>query len=222
MRPTAPANRAEPIAVWLIEDHDDCRRMVMRVINQIEGMHCPRAFASCEEALAALAQGPPPRIVLSDVGLPGMNGIAGIQKIKFLSPATDVILLTVYDDPDKIFSAICAGASGYLLKNSSEETIVSSIQEVVRGGAPMNPKVARRVLDMFARFAPASTNNYGLTDREKEILELMVKGLIKKEIAAQLDISFHTVDNHLRSIYGKLHVNTRSGAVAKALREKLF
>jgi DNA-binding NarL/FixJ family response regulator len=212
----------EKIAVWLIEDHDDCRRMVARVINQIPGMHCPHVFASCETALAEFDRGSKPRIVLTDVGLPGMNGIDGVREIKARSPGTDVIVLTVYDDHDKVFKAICAGASGYLLKNSSEETIANAIQEVLRGGAPMNPRVARLVLDMFARQNPAPRRDYGLSDREKEILELMVKGLIKKEIADRLSLSYHTVDNHLRNIYSKLHVNTRGGAVAKALQERLL
>ena len=160
-------------------------------------------------------------MILSDVALPGMNGIAGIRQIKACAPGIHVIMLTVYDEHEKVLN-ICVGASGYLLKNSSEETITAAIQEVLRGGAPMNPRVARLVLDMFTRMAPAPAKDYGLSEREKQILELMVKGMIKKEIADQLSISYHTVDNHLRNIYGKLHVNTRGGAVAKAVREKLF
>ena len=211
------------VSVWLIEDHDDFRRMVAWQINQIASLDCHQTFSSCEKALEALEKGDAPQVVLCDVGLPGMNGIEGIRKIKAQSPSTHIIMLTVYDDHDKVFNAICAGASGYLLKNSSEENIASAIQEVLQGGAPMNPRVARMVLDMFSRqhMAPQK-NDYGLTAREKEILDLMVKGLIKKEIAEQLGVSYHTVNNQLRSIYEKLHVNTRGGAVAKALKEKLF
>lgn len=220
----APAEKVPgKIAVWLIEDHDDCRRMVARVINQSSEMHCPRVFSNVEDALSALEKETPPRVVLTDVGLPGMNGIAGVREIKARSATTDVIVLTVYDDHDKVFQAICAGASGYLLKSSSGEHITSGIQEVLRGGAAMNPRVAKLVLDKFAKLNPApQTNDYGLTEREKEILELMVKGLIKKEIADRLSLSYHTVDNHLRNIYGKLHVNTRGGAVAKAVQERLL
>lgn len=197
--------------------------MVAWQINQIDGMHCPRSFGSCEEALAAFEKEPPPQVILCDVGLPGMDGISGIRRFKAISPGTHVIVLTVYDDHDKVFEAICAGASGYLLKNSSEEHIVSSIQDVLNGGAPMNPRVAKLVLEAFARQNSApQKNDYGLTPREKEILELMVKGLIKKEIADGLGLSFHTVNNQLRSIYEKLHVHTRGGAVAKALKERLF
>jgi DNA-binding NarL/FixJ family response regulator len=219
--PVVPAS-SEKIAVWLIEDHDDCRRMVARVINRSGAMHCARVFSNCEEALTALERETPPRVILTDVGLPGMDGITGIREIKSRAATTNVIVLTVYDDHDKVFHAICAGASGYLLKNSSEETIIAGIQEVLGGGAAMNPRVAKLVLDQFARLNPLPAKDYGLSDREKEILELMVKGLIKKEIADSLGLSYHTVDNHLRNIYGKLHVNTRSSAVAKALKERLF
>lgn len=213
----------EPIDVWLIEDHEDFRKMVAWQINQIEGFRCARHFAACEEALAALQQEPKPTVILCDIGLPGMDGISGIRKIKTHSPSTHFIMLTVYDDHDKVFNAICAGASGYLLKNSSEADIASAIQEVINGGAPMNPRVARLVLDMFARQnAAPQSKDYGLSQREREILELMVKGLIKKEIADKLGISYHTVNNQLRSIYEKLHVHTRGGAVAKALKERLF
>lgn len=219
--------KAPPVSgktsVWLIEDHGDFRKMVAWQINQIEGLDCPRQFSSCEEALAALQTEPRPQIVLCDIGLPGMDGITGIQKIKSISSEIHVIVLTVYDDHDKVFRAICAGASGYLLKNSSEENLAASIKEVLHGGAPMNPRVAKLVLEMFARQnIPPRPNDYGLTPREKEILELMVNGLIKKEIADKLGISPHTVNNQLRSIYEKLHVHTRGGAVAKALKEKLF
>ncbi len=212
---------AEKISVWLIEDHDDFRRMVYRVINQLDGFCCSRAFTSCEETLAALKNEKPPQVILSDVGLPGASGIAAIPRIKAIAPATHVIMLTVYDDHDKVFEAICAGASGYLLKNSSEETITNAIQEVLRGGAPMNPRVAKKVLEMFAKIAPQPKKDYGLSEREKEILVLMSQGLMKKEIADSLSLSYHTVSNHLRSIYEKLHVHTHGGAVAKAMREKL-
>ncbi|HZM01850.1 MAG TPA: response regulator transcription factor [Candidatus Saccharimonadales bacterium] len=214
---------SDVISVWLIEDHDDFRKMVAWQINQLAGMRCSRHFSNCEDALAALDEEKQPQVILCDIGLPGMDGIAGIRKIKIVSPQTHVIVLTVYDDHDKVFNAICAGASGYLLKNASEEGIASAVKEVLNGGAPVNPRVARLVLEAFARQQPASSgNDYGLSAREKDILELMVKGLIKKEIADKLGISFHTVNNQLRSIYEKLRVHTRGGAVAKALKERLF
>ncbi len=126
-----------------------------------------------------------------------MNGVEAVKRIKSLSPATDIIMLTVVDSHEKIFKAICAGASGYLLKTSPAQNLVEAIREVHGGGAPMTPQVARSVLEMFSRL-PSSQEDYKLTEREKEILELMVSGLIKKEIADKLDVSFHTVDTHLR------------------------
>lgn len=209
------------VNVWLIEDNDAFRNALVRVIRHGEGMDCPRTFSSCEEALKALAADSPPEVILLDVGLPGMSGIEGIKHIKATAPATHVIMLTMFDDHDKVFKSICAGASGYLLKTAAPEKITEAIQEVLAGGAPMNARVAKSVLDMFARLA-APQADYGLTSREKEVLEQMVRGLIKKEIADQLSLSYHTIDTHLRNIYQKLHVHTRTGAVAKALKEKLF
>ena len=213
---------AQAISVWLIEDHDDFRRMISRVINQIEGMNCPRMFSSCEQALQALKTGPAPQVILSDVGLPGMDGLAGTVAIKAASPSTHVVMLTVYDDHEKVFKAICAGASGYLLKDASEEVITQAIQDVVQGGAPMHPRVAKKVLDVFAKIAPQPKKDYRLSEREHEILVLLAKGMMKKQISDKLLISYHTVSNHLRSIYDKLHVHSHSGAVAKAMRERLL
>jgi DNA-binding NarL/FixJ family response regulator len=151
-----------------------------------------------------------------------MSGIEGIRHIKAVSPATHVIMLTVFDDQEKVFKAICAGASGYLLKTADEDAVAGAIHEVLQGGAPINPRVARLVLNMFAsRSAPPAAQNYGLSDREREVLELMVQGLVKKEVAERLHVSYHTVDNHFRSIYTKLQVHTRGGAVARAVSEHL-
>jgi DNA-binding NarL/FixJ family response regulator len=217
---TGPSNKKA--VVWLIEDHADSRRVVARVLNRAPTMQCPCAFASCEEALAALRSHPPPEVILLDVGLPGMSGIEGIGPLKALAPATHIIMLTVFDDQDKVFQAICAGASGYLLKSADEEAIADAVHEVLRGGAPITPRVARMVLNMFASRAAAPRQDYGLSAREREVLELAVRGLVKKEIADRLDLSYHTVDNHLRSIYTKLQVHTRGGAVAKAVSERLL
>lgn len=205
-----------------MEDHEDCRRQVARIINRTGIMRCTHSFSSCEDALAALAHEPAPDVVLLDVGLPRMNGIQGIREIKNRVPAVHIIMLTVYDDHEKVFKAICAGASGYLLKTADDEDIIGAIREVLGGGAPMNPRVARQVLDMFTRLAGPARQDYGLTERERQILELMVQGMIKKEIADKTGLSYHTVDNHLRSIYTKLHVHTRGEAVAKALTRELF
>ena len=209
------------INVWLIEDNHSFRNTIARVLNRVPGIACAHNFSNSEDALEALANGALPDVALVDVELPGMNGIMAVRKMKSMSPATRIIMLTVFDDHEKIFKAVCAGASGYLLKTAPVETIVDSIREVYKGGAPMTPRVARSVLDMFSSLM-APQQDYGLTARERNILELMTQGLIKKEIADRLTISYHTVDTHLRNIYAKLHVHTRSGAVAKALKERLF
>jgi DNA-binding NarL/FixJ family response regulator len=210
-----------PISVWLVEDNHTFRNTVVRVLNEVPSLECPRHFSNSEDALGALADGAVVDVILLDVELPGLNGIEAVTRIKSISPATRVVMLTVFDDHDKVFRAICAGASGYLLKTSPVEKIVESIREVHGGGAPMTPRVARSVLEMFTRLS-APQHDYGLTAREQKILELMTQGLIKKEIADRLSLSYHTIDTHLRNIYTKLHVHTRTGAVSKALKERLF
>lgn len=221
-KPPAARMPAEPaITVWLIEDNDAFRRTVARILSQFPGLECSRHFSNSEDALEALVEGTVADVVLLDVELPGMNGLEAVKRIKSISPATRVVMLTVFDSHEKIFKAICAGASGYLLKTSPAEKIVESIREAYAGGAPMTPQVARSVLDMFSRLSTPH-EDYRLTRREQNILELMIEGLIKKEIADRLSLSYHTVDTHLRNIYTKLHVHTRTGAVAKALKERLF
>lgn len=191
------------------------------LLNELPDISCPRAFPSSEEALNALRVGAAPDVFLVDVALPGMNGIEGIKKIKAIAPQSQAIVLTVFDDDDKIFRAICAGASGYLLKTCSMEEIAASVRQVLEGGAPMSSRVARRVLEIFSRYAPKE-NTCALTPKEKMILELLARDFGKKQIAEELQISFHTVDAHLRHIYKKLHVHSSAGAVAKALKEGLL
>lgn len=207
-------------AVWLIEDNDALRRTAARAIDACAGLSCPRHFSTCEDALAALGRAPAPDVILLDIELPGMSGLDGLAPLLAGAPGARVVVWTVFEDHDKVFRALCAGAAGYLLKTATMAEIEAAIREVLRGGAPMNPRIARRVLDLFARFAPPR-NDYGLTAREREILEAVVQGSTKKETAAQLGLSYHTVDSHLRSIYQKLHVTTRQAAVAKALQSKL-
>ncbi len=206
--------------IWITEDHAPFRRTLARVLNSESGLSCTQQFDSSEALLKALAGAEKPQLLLLDVGLPGMSGLDAIQHVRRASPATLVVILTVFDDDDKIFQAICAGASGYLLKTSSATEITQAVHDALSGGSPMNPRIARRVLAMFSKLAP-KTADYGLSEREREILQLMTTGLIKKEIADRLQLSVHTVDTYLRRIYDKLEVNTRTGAVAKALKEGL-
>lgn len=213
---------AEPLTrIWLVEDNETLRRTVARVLSRQKDMDCTHQFDRCEDAIQALIDGERPDVMLFDLGLPGMSGVEGIRRIKTALPKIEILVFSVFEDNEKVFSAICAGASGYLLKTSSMGEIPNAIREVLDGGAPINARIARQVLDMFSNFAPES-KDYGLTERETEVLEQMVGGLTKKEIADQLNLSFHTVDKHIRGIYSKLHVNTMTGAVAKALKEGLL
>jgi len=209
------------ISIWLVEDKLEYLQPIAELINETGGMRCARSFTTCEEALEEFEKTDAPEVVLMDIGLPGIDGIEGVRRIKSISPSTDVIILTVYDDDEKVFRAICAGASGYLLKDATGESIIGAIHDVLNGGAPMNPPIARRVLEMFARFS-APKADYSLTTREKEILNLLTEGLTKKQIAEKLFLSFHTIDTHLKNIYAKLHVHSRSSAVAKVLKERLL
>ena len=206
--------------IWIVEDHAAFRRTLVRVLNAEAGLQCTRDFDSCEKVHTALGLDDAPDLILLDVGLPVMSGLDGIRLIKERAPKTLVVILTVFEDDDKVFRAICAGAAGYLLKTSGVAEITQAVCDALAGGSPMTPRIARRVLDMFSKFAPKQSD-YGLSEREKEILQLMTTGLIKKEIADKLTLSIHTVDTYLRRIYEKLEVNTRTGAVAKALKEGL-
>ena len=206
--------------LWIVEDHSAFRRALAKVVNAESDLACPHDFDSCEALMRELDRQTPPDLILLDVGLPGMSGLEAIRPIKVQAPNTLIVILTVFEDDDKIFHAICSGAAGYLLKTASAQEIVQAVRDALAGGSPMNPRIARRVLEMFSKFAPKK-GDYGLSEREKEILQLMVTGLIKKEIADRLHLSTHTVDTYLRRIYEKLEVNTRTGAVAKALKEGL-
>jgi DNA-binding NarL/FixJ family response regulator len=213
--------------VWLVEDNHAFRSSVQRVINQLDGMCCDGTFESVEDAFAGLeSESEAPDVILLDVQLPGLDGITALGGFKERAPDARILILTVFDDADKIFRAVCAGAAGYMLKSAGIDEIGEAIRQILDGGAPMTPKVARKVLDVFSRVefdaeqAPAV--DYHLTGRERDILRLMADGLIKKEIAENLEISVHTVSTHLRSVYEKLHVNTNTGAVAKALREGII
>ncbi len=211
----------EDIRLWVIEDDREFRNGVQKLINRSEGMKCEHALGSCEEAIKLLEEEGAPQIVLVDIGLPGMSGIEGIRKMKTLSPSTEFVVLTIHEEHHNVFEAICSGATGYLVKSLPPEEIIAKVREVLEGGAPMNPAIARRVLSMLSgKGAPGK--GYDLTDREKEVLNLMVEGLTRKEIADRLFISTYTVLTHSRNVYSKLHVHTRGSAVAKALRERLL
>jgi DNA-binding NarL/FixJ family response regulator len=219
--PDATKKALPGIQVMIIEDDDMYRESLRTLINEGENLTCLHACESCEEALAILEEDFVPEIILLDIKLPGMSGIEGIRKIKELSPATHIIMLTVFDDDNKIFNALCQGATGYLLKSAAAEKIQEAIQELVCGGAAMSPSIASKVLHMFAQYAQPR-QEYDLTRREKEILRLLVDGMSKKHVADHLSISFFTVDTHLKNIYAKLHVHSQIDVIAKTLKEHLL
>lgn len=211
----------EDVVVWLVEDNEEFRNSVEDLINQTEGLQCVLALSSCEKTLESLESDAAPDVILMDIGLPGLNGIEGIRRVKAIAPSIDVIMLTVFHDEEKVFQAICAGASGYLLKSDPPDKIVESLKEILTGGAPVNAKIARKMIALFSQIA-APKGDYSLTESEKKILSLLVEGEPTKQIANLLKVSYHTVDTHLRNIYLKLQVHSRSGAVGKALKERLL
>jgi DNA-binding NarL/FixJ family response regulator len=208
--------------VIIIEDNELLRDSLMEAINKSSSINCSNAFGSGEAALEFIeSEELVPDIILLDIGLPGMSGIELIPELKKLSPSSKIIIITIHDDDENVFNAICAGASGYLLKDLSSDSIANSISEVMNGGAPMNSHIAKKVLNMF-RDQNIKSEGYDLSDREKEILALLVDGLSKKQIADNIFLSHHTVDSHIRNIYAKLEVHSRSSAISKAIKEKLL
>jgi DNA-binding NarL/FixJ family response regulator len=208
-------------SVWIIEDEAMFRNAIKGLLTQQDDIQCGNAFGRCEDALAAIVKSDPPDIMLVDIGLPGMSGIDGIKKMKEISPGTEFIVLTIHEEDEKVFDALRAGASGYLLKTSSADDILKAVREVGRGGSPLSAGIARKILGVFSSLK-SSQVEYKLTDRENEILGLLADGLTKKMLADKLFLSKHTIDSHIRNIYSKLHVHSRSKAVAKALRENLI
>ena len=208
------------IKVAIIEDQRDIRECLTFLINGTEGYSCTGSYRSMEEALDKISH-QLPDVVLSDIGLPGMDGIEGARILKERYPNLLLLMLTVYDDDERIFDAMCAGASGYLLKKTPPARLIESLREAVQGGAPMSPEVARRVITLFREIRPPERADYELTPHETRVLKLFVEGHNYKTAAAELGVSVNTVNFHVRSIYEKLQVHTRSEAVAKALLNRL-
>jgi len=193
--PSAPSSSVadSPVSVWIVEDDPLFRKAIKKLLAAAEGIERPQAFETCEEALDACKREDAPEAVLMDIELPGMSGIEGIRRVKTISPSSHIIMLTVHEDNDRIFEAICAGASGYLLKPSSAEQITAAVRAARQGGATINPQIASKVLGMFADLA-VPKGEYDLTDREREVLEELVAGKTTKRIAGDLDVSYHTID----------------------------
>jgi DNA-binding NarL/FixJ family response regulator len=212
--------RISPIRVAVVEDNADLREGLTHLLQWTEGFTCVGTYPACEGFLDEIAS-VAPDVVLMDIGLPGMSGIDGVSELKKRVPVTNVLMLTVFEDDQKILDSICAGASGYLLKLTSPEKILEAIREIVGGGAPLTARVARRLLSSIAGTAPLPQLRVELSDREKQILSGLVDGLSYKMIADRYCISLDTVRTHIRNIYEKLHVHSRSQAITLAMRNRL-
>lgn len=206
------------ISVAIVEDNDDFREGMFHILQATEGFHCIGAYDSVESAMKKMPQAD---VVLMDIGLPGISGIEGVRAVKRKYPGTQVIMLTVFDDDKNIFDAVLAGANGYLVKKTAPARLLAAIEEAAAGGMPMTPMVARHVVEMFKRYAPSKNDNITLTTREHEILALLVDGMNYAVIGEKLFISLDTVRNHIRHIYEKLHVHSKSHAVAKAIKQHI-
>lgn len=208
------------IKILIVEDLREIREGLQTLINYTAGFRCTGAFRSMEEALARLKH-EQPDVVLSDIGLPGMSGIEGIGIIKEKYPQIVVLMLSVYDDDERIFDALCAGASGYLLKRTPPAKLLESLREAVSGGAPMSPEVALKVIRLFRDVRPAEKVEYDLTPHETRLLKLLVEGHNYTTAADELNVSYNTIKFHMRNVYSKLQVHSKSEAVAKALQNRL-
>ncbi|HBZ37944.1 MAG TPA: DNA-binding response regulator [Balneola sp.] len=207
--------------VGIVEDNIKIRDLIQRYLDMQEDMDCPVAKDSVEEMLEYLEKHQAPDVLLMDIQLPGMTGIKGMEIIKSKYPDIDIIMLTVYHDSHKIFDSLKAGASGYLLKHTSLPEIKESIDNLLKGGAPMSPQIARKVITHFNDQAPQKNPDSMLTDREQDIVNGLVDGLSYKLIADRFSISIDTVRAHIRNIYKKLHVNSKAEVIAKSLRGEI-
>jgi DNA-binding NarL/FixJ family response regulator len=209
------------IKVAIIEDQEEIRAGLAVLISGTDGFQCTGTWCSVEEALPQIDRAEPD-ILLVDIGLPGISGIEGIRLLKERRPGLLALVLTVYEDEERIFGAICAGACGYMLKGTPPARLIDSLREAMEGGSPMTPQIARRVVEHFQTpRQSASPSGYELTPHELRILRLLVGGHHYQTAADELGVSVNTIRFHLRSIYEKLHVHSKAEAVAKALRERL-
>jgi DNA-binding NarL/FixJ family response regulator len=209
------------IKVAIIEDRREIREGLAMLISYTDGFECTGKYSSMEEALASIRHRMPD-VVLSDIGLPGMDGIEGVKILKEKYPNLTILMLSVYDDNERIFDALCAGASGYLLKKTPPAKLIEGLRDAISGGAPMSPEVARKVITLFKNFRPPEKVDYDLTPHEIRLLKLLVEGHSYKTAAAELRVTVNTISFHLKNIYEKLQVHSKSEAVAKALQNRLI
>jgi DNA-binding NarL/FixJ family response regulator len=209
--------------VAIIEDQRKFREYLAALINGSPGFRCAGSFRSMEEALARMPAGSElPDVVLVDIGLPGMDGIEGIRILKGRHPNLILLMHTVYDGDERIFDALCAGANGYLLKKTSPARLLESLREAINGGAPMTPEVAHQVIRLFREIRPAEKPDEQLTPHEVRLLEMLAEGHNYETAGAELGVTTHTISFHLQRIYEKMHVHSKTEAVAKAVRNRLI
>jgi len=206
-----------PLTVSIVEDNEQLRATLARVVGRAEGFRCVSHYGDGESALDGLPKDRP-EVVLMDINLPGMSGVECVRRLKQVIPDTQIVMLTVYEDTENIFNALAAGAAGYLLKRTKSAELLEAIREVHRGGSPMTTHIARKVTQSFQRAGPSAQPTENLSEREQEVLDCLSQGLMYKEIADKLGISYETVHTYIRRIYEKLQVRTRTEAVAKFLR----
>jgi len=211
-------NMENPIKIAIIEDIKDIAYELQDLFNEENDMTCNQVYHNAEDAITFLTRNPSD-IVLVDIGLPGIDGIEAIIKIREYVPSIQFCMFTVFEDNQKIFRSIQAGAKGYILKNSDPERIINSIRELAEGGSPMNPEIARKIIDAFSTQTniEEKTTNLPLTDREMQLVELLSQGLLYKEIGEKLGITTGTVKQHIHKIYDKLQVNNRTEAINRYL-----
>jgi DNA-binding NarL/FixJ family response regulator len=212
------SNSENPVRVAIIEDDRTVREGLQMLLSGSPGFTCIAAYSNGEDAVVKLPE-VKPDVVLMDINLPGINGIECILALKEQNFPGQFIMLTVFEDPDAIFRSLSAGAMGYLVKQTPPVKLLEAIQDVHRGGSPMSGEIARKVVQSFQQQVPASGKANGLTKREEEILDYLMKGYFYKEIADEMFISTETVRTHIRNIYEKLQVRTRSEAILKFLRK---
>jgi DNA-binding NarL/FixJ family response regulator len=209
------------IKIIIFDDNDSLRDSVGMLLQNTPDFTLAGAYAHCLDVTENI-KNTKPDVVIMDIDMPGMNGIEGVKLIRKNFPTVQILMLTVFDDDEKVFAAIKAGAAGYILKNTEPNNLLQAISEVYNGGAPMTPGIAKKVLHQFQAILPEEEKDYHLSIREKEVLGLLVDGLSYKMIAGKLNITYDTVRAHMKKIYEKLHVASMTEAVAKALHQKLF
>lgn len=202
-----------PITVSIVEDDPSLCKGLARLIGQTRDIRCLGCYANAEDALREIPQSPP-EVVLMDINLPGMDGIKCVRRLKELKPSLRIVMVTVYENPERIFNALATGAIGYVLKHEPPPKLLDAIRDAHNGGSPMSSQIARKVVHFFQANAPANEAEE-LSGREREVLELLAKGYLIKEIADQMGLGFDTVRTYIRRVYEKMHVHSRSQAVAK-------